>query len=296
MLHVSQPAISRVLALMESRLRFRLFDRSRSRLTPTAEARRLFAEVEQVYGGIQRVNELAASLAESGAGTLRLISSASFGQRMIPLALREFHAGNAHARVDYRSSTFDELAGHFLSGHADVAVSMQPPDHPNLTALELGDCEVVCIMPRGHALERCERVGPEDFGAASWIGYPANTPLGRVQKAFFASGLPQGKQGGSTPGGEPARPALVEVHSPVTAVAFVLQGLGPALVDAWCLGAEALQSVTVRPLTAVARIGIWATYSDLQPLPLMARRFLGVLRQVIEGDEGLKVKGRGSGS
>lgn len=57
MLHVSQPAVSRVLALTESRLGYRLFERVKSRLSPTAEARRLYAEVEQVYGGIQRVND-----------------------------------------------------------------------------------------------------------------------------------------------------------------------------------------------------------------------------------------------
>ena len=70
MLHVSQPAVSRVLALTESRLGYRLFERVKSRLSPTAEARRLYAEVEQVYGGIERVNDLAASLGQSGAGML----------------------------------------------------------------------------------------------------------------------------------------------------------------------------------------------------------------------------------
>ena len=106
MLHVSQPAVSRVLALTESRLGYRLFDRVKSRLSPTAEARRLYAEVEQVYGGIQRVNDLAASLAQSGAGMLKIVASASFGQRLIPRALERlrsrnlFHAVRWDGRAD----------------------------------------------------------------------------------------------------------------------------------------------------------------------------------------------------
>jgi DNA-binding transcriptional LysR family regulator len=277
MLHVSQPAISRVLALTESRLRFQLFERSRSRLTPTAEARRLFAEVEQVYGGIQRVNELATSLAESGAGMLRLVSSASFGHRMIPQALRALRAVKEHARVDYRSSTFDELAGHLHSGHADLAISMRPPEHPNLVAVELGRCDVVCIMPRDHELAGQEHVRPEDFSSVAWIGYPGDTPLGKVLTGFF--------------GGAPACAAAVEVHSPVNAVSFVQQGLGPALVDTWCLGPELLHSVAVRPIDPPAQIGVWATYSDLQPLPLMARRFLTVLKKVIAAEVPLDFHG-----
>src|ERR687889_772283 len=63
MLHVSQPAISRMLALTEDRLGFRLFERQRTRLFPTDEARRLFSEVEGLYRGIERVNDLARNLA-----------------------------------------------------------------------------------------------------------------------------------------------------------------------------------------------------------------------------------------
>ncbi|OWT80544.1 LysR family transcriptional regulator [Achromobacter sp. HZ28] len=271
MLHVSQPAISRVLALTESRLRFPLFERGRSRLTPTAEARRLFAEVEQVYGGIQRVNELAANLAQSGAGALRVISSASFGQRMVPQALAVLRQGRAGARVDYRSSTYDELAAHFLSGQADIAVSMRPPVHPNLVSVELGRSEVVCIMPREHPLAACKAVAPAEFTAAAWIGYPSDAPLGRVLTSFL--------------GYTPSRPpAAIEVHSPVTALAFVQQGLGPALVDSWCVGPQARAHVAVRPIVPSAHIGIWATYSDLQPLPLMAKRFLSALKKVLQDE------------
>ncbi len=268
MLHVSQPAISRVLALTESRLRFPLFERSRSRLTPTAEARRLFAEVEQVYGGIQRVNELAANLAQAGAGALRVISSASFGQRMVPQALALLRQGRGQVRVDYRSSTYDELAGHFLSGQADIAVSMRPPVHPNLVSVELGSSEVVCIMPRDHPLADCKAVAPSDFTAAAWIGYPPDAPLGRVLTSYL--------------GYAPTRqPAAIEVHSPVTALAFVQQGLGPALVESWCVGPQTRAGLAVRPIVPSAQIGIWATYSDLQPLPLMAKRFLAALKKIL---------------
>ncbi|WP_082621402.1 LysR family transcriptional regulator [Bordetella sp. N] len=273
MLHVSQPAISRVLALTESRLRFPLFERGRSRLTPTAEARRLFAEVEQVYGGIQRVNELAANLATAGAGALRVISSASFGQRMVPQALAVLRQGRGQVRVDYRSSTYDELAGHFLSGQADIAVSMRPPVHPNLVSVELGRSEVVCIMPRDHPLAACKAVAPADFTAGTWIGYPPDAPLGRVLNAFL----------GYTPN---RPPAPLEVHSPVTALAFVQQGLGPALVESWCVGPQTRTGLAVRPIVPSAHIGIWATYSELQPLPLMAKRFLAALKKVLQEEPG----------
>ncbi|MGB3435362.1 LysR family transcriptional regulator [Achromobacter sp.] len=268
MLHVSQPAVSRVLALTESRLGYKLFERVKSRLSPTAEARRLYAEVEQVYGGIQRVNDLAASLGQSGAGMLKIVASASFGQRLIPMALDRFRGRNADARVDYRSVTFDELAAYFLSGQADIGVSMQPPDHPNLRSVRLAQVPIICALPANHPLAARDVVRPEDFSTAAWIGYPRDTPLARALKPFFGEG--------------PACAAAVEVHSPVTACSFVQQGLGPALVDAWCVTPDQAAHMALRPISPQASVDIWATHSNLSAPPLLARRFLAAVKKTLE--------------
>jgi len=265
MLHVSQPAVSRVLALTESRLGYPLFERAKSRLLPTPEARRLYQEVEQVYGGIQRVNDLAASLGRQGAGMLRVVASASFGQGMIPRALERFCARNRTARVDFRSVTFDELVGYFLSDRADIGISMSAPDHPNLSSTRVGEDAIVCVLPQGHPLAARAVIRADDLASAAWIGYPAGTPLDRALEGFFGAG--------------PLAPATIEVHSPVTAHAFVQQGLGPALVDRWCIPAES--SVIVRPIEPAARVEIWATHSNLAPLPLLGRRFLAALKDVL---------------
>jgi len=269
MLHVSQPAVSRVLALTESRLGYRLFERVKSRLSPTAEARRLYAEVEQVYGGIQRVNDLAASLGQSGAGMLKVVASASYGQRLIPMALERFRGRNADARVDYRSVTFDELAAYFLSGQADIGISMQPPDHPNLMSVRLARVPVVCVLPATHPLASHDVVYPEDFSSAAWIGYPRDTPLGRALTTFF--------------GGGPLCAAAIEVHSPVTACAFVQQGLGPALVDASCVTPDQAAHMVLRPIAPHASVEVWATHSNLSAPPLLARRFLAAVKKTLEG-------------
>ncbi|MCD0501949.1 LysR family transcriptional regulator [Bordetella petrii] len=265
MLHVSQPAVSRVLALTETRLGYPLFERSKSRLLPTPEALRLYGEVEQVYGGIQRVNDLAASLGRRGSGVLRVVASASFGQGLIPRAMERFLARNRSARVDFRSVTFDEMVGYFLSGRADVGISMSSPDHPNLSSTRVGEDAIVCVMPPDHPLVGREVVHAADFSSASWIGYPEGTPLGRALETFFGAG--------------PVCPPAIEVHSPVTAHAFVQQGLGPALVDGWCIPPES--TVVQRPIEPPAQVEIWATHSNLAPLPLLGRRFLSALGSVL---------------
>lgn len=271
MLHVSQPAISRVLSLTESRLGFQLFERQRTRLLPTPEARRLFGEVEGLYHGIQRINDLAGNLARSGAGKLRIVTSGSYAERLIPMALERFCKRNPGVHIACRTVTYDELTARFLTGDADVGISMLAPDHANLKATELGQDELVCLVPGGHPLAQRDAVHAEDLGSVPWIGYPAAAPLGRMLWSLLAPDV--------------ATSAQIEVHSPMTAIAFAQQGLGAALVVRWSLPLVLPPGVVVLPFVPSTPVSIWAVYSNLDPLPVLARRFLTVVGNVLKAEK-----------
>lgn len=268
MLHVSQPAISRVIALAEMRLGYPLFHRAKSRLQPTPEASRLFVEVERLYQHVESVNDLAVSLGQAGNGPLKLISSASFEQRMVPLALQRLYETNSDAKIDFRNTTYDQMVGHFLSGRAHLAITMRPADNPCLISTRLGSNPMVCIVPKGHELEVREHIEPADIAHHQWVTYPADAPLGEAIRHFFQSA----KQ----------PPSTIEVHSPSTAVKFVMQGLGIALVDLWSLSLEVLPFLTIKPITPSEDLSIWATYSTVSPLPLMGSRLLDAVQHVLQ--------------
>jgi DNA-binding transcriptional LysR family regulator len=267
MLHVSQPAVSRMLSLTEDRLGFKLFERQRTRLFPTPEARRLFTEVEGLYRGMERVNDLARNLARSGAGSLRIVASATYGERLIPMTLQRLVPRNPGAQISCRNVTFDELTSRFLTGDADIGISMTAPEHANLDAVELGRDPLVCLMPATHPLARQSVVRPQDLPGTAWIGYPPVAPLGRVLGAWM--------------GAEAAGSAAIEVHSPVTAISFAQQGLGAALVVGWSLPPALADGMVLRPLDPEASVGIWAVSSRIEPLPVLAKRFLKALGTVL---------------
>jgi DNA-binding transcriptional LysR family regulator len=268
MLHVSQPAISRVLATTESHLKFKLFERQRNRLLPTPEARRLFSEVEDLYRGVQRVNDLATNLARSGAGSLRIVASASYGERLVPLVLQRFITSNADVQISCRNVTYDELTGRFLTGDADIGISMFAPDHANLKAVELGEDELVCLMPGSHPLAQQQLVRVEDLCSAPWICYPAAAPLGRLLALLL--------------GLDVRASAKIEVHSPVSAIAFAQQGLGAALVVGWSLPLVLAPGMVARPLLPSTRVKIWGVYSKLEPMSTSARRLLACVSDVLK--------------
>lgn len=62
MLFGTQPAVSRILAAAEYRLKFPIFERTKGRLIPTPEALRLFSEAQLINNGFNQFNAQAAGL------------------------------------------------------------------------------------------------------------------------------------------------------------------------------------------------------------------------------------------
>src|SRR5471032_1489651 len=59
MLHISQPAMSRLIAVFAERVGFALSTRQQGRLMPTIEANVLYTEVERAFVGIDSITQAA---------------------------------------------------------------------------------------------------------------------------------------------------------------------------------------------------------------------------------------------
>jgi DNA-binding transcriptional LysR family regulator len=73
-LHVSQPAVSKVLRHTEAQLAIRLFDLVRGRLVPTDEAHALFREVDEVFSRISSLQLTANNLRKSSSHWRRSVA------------------------------------------------------------------------------------------------------------------------------------------------------------------------------------------------------------------------------
>ncbi len=135
LLYVSQPAISRLMSHTEQRLGLELFRRVKGRLHPTPEARRLLGEVNVVYEGIERVNEIAEDLATNRTGSLRISCSPNLGQTVLPRAIASFRAAHPAVRIVVRT----QIPGNMLRAlrlhqHPRVFLSTVAPQAPDAPA------------------------------------------------------------------------------------------------------------------------------------------------------------------
>ena len=169
---LTQPAVSKRIATLESQLGTRLFDRigRRVHLTPAGtalyqRARRLLRELDDVKRSI-------ADLSGTIAGELRLATSHHIGLHRLPEPLRRFHARYPQVRLDLRFMDSEQACNEVARGEIELAVVTLPPklDAP-LQAETVWDDPVAIVVAHHHPLAQARDVQIKDLA-----DYPAILP------------------------------------------------------------------------------------------------------------------------
>lgn len=266
LLHVSQPAVSRLIAYAERRLGLVLFERFKGRLYATREARQLYAEAEAIHQGVQRFNVLARMLAEKGHGVLRIACSPSLAHGLMPLAISTFLKDHPDVHIELAGRPVDALVELLTTQKADLAVAMVPLSHPAIQVHEVFRNRVVAMLPPGHRLLRKARIAVADLHGERIIGYHPDTPLEQAIARML-----DGKQA------VPVRVTQVElIH---VASAMVQMGVGIALIDELAVLSGAWPSLQTRAIAGVVDLQVRIGYSRSEPVSALAHAFV----QTLEG-------------
>jgi DNA-binding transcriptional LysR family regulator len=218
LLHVSQPGISRMLGHIELQLGIRLFERSPGKLRPTPEAKALYAEVEQVYRGVKRIDDRARELKEGGGLTLRVLASPSTALEVVPRAVSELVARFPAARIYMETQLVREMVDQLVRHEADIAISTLPIEHALLASEVVGGWSMVCVFSAGHPFEARRVLPLREVLAEPLIAFSPDTPQGRLIADWCTENrlVPRSQ---------------IEVRSGQAACALAAAGAGVAVVD-----------------------------------------------------------------
>lgn len=266
LLHVSQPTVSKSLALAERQAGVQLFDRVKGRLIPTVEAKRLFAEIERLWGGVQRVRRLADELAHPTSGVLHVAASSSLGSLLVPLALAQVYADMPDLRASVDLYAPGELVTALLDPYPDVGLSMFPVAHPNLICVASYECGWVCVMPKDHPLEARALIRHEDLHPHRVISLASLAQYGATPSAL---------------GGRDDWAPALEVGSGQGACLFVTAGVGLAVIDEVSFAQSAFPQLVARPLHTNARITLQVLRSDSKPQSKAIQAFCAAIDAVL---------------
>ncbi|MFZ4288503.1 LysR family transcriptional regulator [Variovorax sp. HJSM1_2] len=249
LLHVSQPGISRMLAHIELQLGVQLFDRVKGKLRPRSEAQFLYDTVEQVYRGVQRIDDAAQALKHGGGQTLRVLASPSLSLEAVPQAVAEVAQKFPQVRLYVEALLVRDMVAQLARGEADVALSTLPIEHALLQAQAIGEWSLACVFQAGHALQAKRSISARDVLHEPIIGFSADTPQGRLIDTWRQEhGL----------GGD----ARIEVRSGQLASSLAASGAGIAIVDNLTARAWTSEKLAFRPIQRAPTFKIYAAYNS----------------------------------
>lgn len=179
-MRLSQPTISRHIAILEDELRFALFHTIGGRLEPTWEAQRLYAE----SGGLfERLNLLEGSVDSIRRGqqeSLRLMASTVLAMTLLPPAIGALYARFPDLEIVVDGGRQKVQLAALRDGSIDLAVGGAQVNRPDLRQTVMGKMPLVAVLPRGHPRAREAAFDLAWLAEGGCVMHNPRGPMGRL--------------------------------------------------------------------------------------------------------------------
>ena len=267
LLHVSQPAVSKVLAQAQKQAGFPLFERIKGRLVPTPEGQQLHAEIETVWRGVERIRDVTRNLAAPRTGTLRLAVSASFATYLVPRAIALLTERFPELQSQMEILVAPIMVHALLDHSADLGVALQPNEHPNLVAVQSYRCGFACVMREDHPLARKRLLKPADLKEQRIITSSPDTPYGQALRRAY------GREQGNLR-------LDLQVRSSTSACWQAQAGGGIAVVDRAAVAGDSFRGLAVRRYDTKEKLQVSILRNRYRPLSALQKSFCATFDQV----------------
>src|SRR5437870_1601875 len=187
-LHLSQPAISRRLHLLEHELGAPLFERIRSGVVLTDAGRAFLPHAEALLASMRDGIDAVGALRGTDRGAVTLAAVGTLASSALTESLRRFHDAHPAIELRLRTALSSEVSALVRRGDATLGLRYDVDPHPDLVSTLVYDEPLVPVCAPQHRLARARRVDAKDLAGERWITFP--TRPGPVREPY-ASALEQ---------------------------------------------------------------------------------------------------------
>ena len=263
-LHVSQPALSRMIRHLEADSGLQLFDRVRNRLVPTARAVQLYEEVDRIFLGLNQVQRSIESIRRAETDTLRVGTLPALSGRMIQAVTAAFLAAYPEARLSLIVRETQTLTGWVSSGQADIVIIAESGEQSGRAA-DFMQREAVAVLPVGHPLAGEPMLTPRILSGWPMVQLSEESRTRRCVEAAFAEAGADLNM-------------VVEVTTLPTVCSLVAAGIGIAVMHPLAVTGPGL---VCRPFSPIISNGFVVQSSPSLRNRSLVSAFMGVLQTTV---------------
>lgn len=172
-LSYTQSAVSQQIAALEREAGTLLVERGARGVRLTDAGRALVVHTDAILARLQAAERELEAIAGLRGGTLRVVSFASVGASLLPLAVARFRTAHPGVELTLQPAEPDAGLAALKAGDADVAVTVEagfaPIDDGSLDVVHVLDDPMFVALPVGHPLAARPRLRMTELSGDAWI-------------------------------------------------------------------------------------------------------------------------------
>jgi len=262
-LHITQPAVSRIIAGLEEELGFPVFARHRGRLTITAQGEAFYREASRALSGLDEIPLIGRQIKNGGGTTLRIFSMSSAVNDILPRALTELRRKYPAVLVNLEIRGGREVTHWGPGRHFDLGIVMVPSGHLEPFAT----VPAYVVMPGGHPLSRKKVISLKDLATEQLVMMPSTSIIRRWLDGEFDRA-------------RIAPTVALETSSMMSAAHYATMGVGLTIADPFAVMAIPHRNFVLRPLDPTLSFAFGFVLPTERPPSAIVTDFMNTVGQV----------------
>ncbi|MEI6714877.1 MAG: LysR family transcriptional regulator [Verrucomicrobiota bacterium] len=270
-LHLSQSAVSHSMKALEDSTGCRLLDRMGKTVVLTQAGEQLLARTEKILKEMELAREELGELGKWGVGRLRIGTSTTGCQFIIPPVLREFKESFPKCLISIEAGDTAHIMDALRNHRIDLAVHLEPHREDQFTFRHLFTDELSFIVSPLHPWAKTGKVDRKQIARQNYILYGKNTYTTQLIEGYFRSE-------------DIVLNSLVDLGNMEAIKELVKLGLGVSILAPWTARQELKEgSLVAIPLGKRKLKRRWGViHWHTRPLSLPEETFAGLCETICE--------------
>ncbi|RDE24642.1 LysR family transcriptional regulator [Motiliproteus coralliicola] len=262
---LSQPAVSRLISVLEAELKLNLFHRSRRSLQLTHEGKLFFQEAQRILEGFDEIPQIVNDIKQQSFRKLRIVAMPRLSPGLAAPVIARYTSKFPNVQLSVDTLSRRDMEKWLSTKRYDVALVTLPIKHDAIRTEPLYNIRAEVLLPSDHRLAQKSEIRAEDLQGERMISlFPGLLLRQQLDDIFHAAGIKMSY-------------AIEAAASPV-ACQLVRNGAGITVIDRLSVQGMDMNGLCLRPLIPARSMPFGLLYLQGNEVSPLAQDFIKELK------------------